>query len=216
MKAKKKYYNSCEFLPLWNFFKINGGKQELKYLIVLTDRLEYSELEVSTEELHELQELWLKVFEEYNTLEKNSGVSNFVSERSKIIYYSAIYLQEQAMIRSLLYRTNVSYIRILRQRGYKLSNLSQIDYWNSLTVALKRVENHLSYIETLKAKITSVEGESKKDGNPFDSIMAWIASNDIYVEDSLTVARYIKIKEIIQQRIKAKKQEQQKESAYGR
>ena len=184
-------------------------------MVVIPDRLEYGELKVTTEQLVELQEVWLKVFEEYNALEKNYGVANFVNDRTKIIYYYTIYIQEQSMIRSLLYKTNVTYIRILRQRGYKLSNKSQREYWQSLTDALKQVENHTTYIEILQSKIKSVDGDSKKDGNPFDSIMAWILSNDIRVDDTLTVARYIKIKEIIHARIKAKNQQQNKNPNYA-
>lgn len=216
MKSTKRYYTSCEFLPLWNFFKIHSGNgQGLKYLVVITDRLDYDELHVAPEELVELQELWLKVFQEYNALEKNYGVNNFVSERTKIIYYFTLYIQERAMIQSLLYKTNAGYIRELRQRGYKLSNVSQIAYWQSLTDALKQVENHKTYIDILQEKIKAVDGDSKKEGNPFDSIMAWILSNDIRVDDTLTVARYIKIKEIIHQRIKAKQQQQNKNPNYA-
>jgi len=202
---------------LWNFFKIHSGNgQGLKYLVVIPDRLEYDSLEVTTEELVQLQEIWLNVFEEYNTLEKNFGVKNFVNERTKIIYYYTLYIQERAMIQSLLYKTNVMYIRELRSRGYRLSNTSQLAYWNSLGEALKQVENHKTYIDILQEKIKSVEGDSKKEGNPFDSIMAWILSNDIRVDDTLTVARYIKIKEIIHQRIKAKHQQQNKNPDYAR
>lgn len=206
---KKKYYSSCEFLPLWNFFKLNNGEQQsLKYLVVETDRLAYSTIELGESELQEAEELWGKVYEEYNGLEKNYGAINFLSDKSKILYYYSIYLQEQAVLKSLLYRTNVGHIRFLRQRGYNISNKSQLLYWQSLQDGLKKVENHLTYIQILKNKIKDVKVDSKKEGNPFDAIMAWIASNDIRVEENITVARYIKIKEIILQRQKAKRQEQ--------
>jgi hypothetical protein len=201
-------------LPLWNFFKMHSGN-ELKYLIVLGDRLDYEMLKPTKEQLDELAPLWDKIFEEYNMLEKNFAVTNFVSERSKILYYYAIYLQEQAVIRSLLYKTNAGYIRFLRSRGYRMANTSQTAYWQSLKDAMTAVEGHLSYIEIIKEKMKAVDGDGKKEGNPYDAIMAWIASNDIRVDDNLTVTRYIKIKEIIHQRIKAKQVEQEKSKLHG-
>jgi hypothetical protein len=148
--------------------------------------------------------IWDRVFEEYNSLEKNFGVSNFINETSKILYYYSVYLQESAVLKSLLYRTNVGYIRFLRSRGYQLRNTSNADYWEDLHNGIHRVENHISYINTLKAKIESVNGEAKNDGNPYDSIMAWIAANEIKVDENITVSRYLKIKEIINARMKAR------------
>jgi hypothetical protein len=206
----KKYYSSCEFLPLWNFFKLNNGEpQSLKYLVVETDRLAYSTIELREPELSEAEILWGKIYEEYNSLEKNFGAINFLNDKSKILYYYSIYLQEQAVLKSLLYRTNVGHIRFLRKRGYNISNKSQLLYWESLTNGLKKVENHLTYIQILRNKMTDVSKDSKKEGNPYDAIMAWIASNDIRVEENITVSRYVKIKEIILSRQKAKRQETQ-------
>lgn len=202
---RKKYYTSCELLPLWNFFKVSSTAQlSLKYLIVLPDRFEYESLEVTEQQYKELGPIWDKIFQEYNELDKNYGVVNFINDRSKLLYFYSIYLEEQSLIKSLLYRTNVSYIQLLRRRGYRLRNTSQADYWEDLYNALKRVENHMTQIEMLKNKIEVIDEDSKKEGNPYDTIMAWIASNDIKVEESITVSRYIKIKEIIHSRIKAK------------
>lgn len=216
MKTQRKYYNSCEFLPLWNFFKLNNGDEHnLKYLVVLSDRLEYSGLVVEEEELKILQETWNKVFEEYNGLENNFGAVNFISDRSKIIYFYALYLQEQAVLKSLLYKTNAGYIRFLRGRGYKIGGKTQSEYWLSLRDGLNKVKEHLSYIEILKNKIKSVDGDSKKEGNPFDSLMAWMLSNGMDVKEDITVSRYIKVKEIIINRQKAKQKENSKSRLHG-
>lgn len=187
----------------------------MKYLVVLPDRLEYDELVIEDKEKTVLEELWGKIFEEYNGLEKNFGAINFLSDKSKILYFYSIYLQEQAVLKSLLYRTNVGYIRLLRQRGYKIANTSQQAYWESLYNGLKKVESHISYIQILKNKIKDVGADAKKEGNPFDAAMAWIASNGIEVRENVTVSRYIKIKEIIIQRQKAKQKEQTKSRLHG-
>jgi len=193
----------------------NGSKEGLKYLIVLQDRMAYDSITLTEAQVLELEEVWDKVFEQYNNLEKNYAVTNFVNERSKVLYFYAIYLQEQAVIRSLLYKTNAGYIRFLRSRGYKMDNHSNQSYWKSLRDALSNCENHISYINIIKEKMKGVDGDGKKEGNPYDAIMAWIASNDIRVDDNLTVTRYVKIKEIIHQRMKAKQQQAEKSKLHG-
>ena len=207
MKTSKiKYYSSCETLPLWNFFKVNTSAQsDLKFLVVASDRLSYDSIVLTKDQQSELTNLWDKIFEEYNELEKNYGVVNFVNDQNKILYFYSCYLQEQAILRSLLYRTNAIYIRFLRTRGYKLRNTSNADYWEDLASGLKRVQHYMTQIEMLKNKMEVTNEDSKKEGNPFDSIMAWIASNNIQVDENITVSRYIKVKEIIHNRIKAKK-----------
>ncbi len=204
--SRKKYYSSCELLPLWNFFKINSGKeQDVKYLVVLPDRLDYEALIIDSNQQKELLSLWDVVFSEYNELENNHSVNDSMNDRATILYFYSVYLQEQSILKSLLYRTNVGYIRFLRERGYTLGGKTQAEYWQTLYNALKKVEDHLSHIERVKIKMGNLEGDAKKDGNPYDSIMAWIASNDIRVEENITVSRYIKVKEIINNKLKAKR-----------
>jgi len=129
--------------------------QDVKYLVVV-DRLDYSNLVIDAKQTEELTDLWDKIFAEYNSLEKNFGVTNFINDQSKILYFFALYLQEQAIFKSLLYRTNAGYIRFLRQRGYTLSNKSNVDYWQSLYDGLKQVENHMTQIEMLRNKMGEV------------------------------------------------------------
>lgn len=216
MKPKPRYYSSCEFLPLWNFFKLNSGSRaDLKYLLVLPDRMLYSGVEIVEEEAKTLEVLWAKVFDEYTGLERNFGALNFLEDKSRIVYFYNLYVYEQAMLKSLLYRTNVNHIRTLRNHGYKIYTTSQEKYWESLRNGLKKVENHLAYIKILRNKIKDLDQDSKKEGNPYDGIMAWIASNDIKVDENITVSRYIKIKEIILQRQKAKRSQEQKSRLHG-
>lgn len=216
MKTQRRYYNSCEFLPLWNFFKLNNGEtQNLKYLIAIQDRLAYSDLVVEVKEVEVLEGIWSKVLEEYNSLENNFSAVNFLSDRSKILYFYTLYLQEQAAFKSLLYITNVGHIRMLRDRGYNVGGKTQDEYWVSLRDGLNKVQGHLAYIEILKNKIKSVEGDSKKEGNPYDDLMAWMLSNGMDVKEDITVSRYIKIKEIILQRQKAKQKENAKSRLHG-
>lgn len=183
----------------------SSAQADLRYLVVVPSRLDYDEVLVSEDEHKQLYSIWEKLFEEYNDLEKNYSVDNFINDRSKMLYLYTLYLQEHSLIKSLLYRTDAQYIKLLRNRGYTLRNSSNADYWEDLYTALKRCENHMTQIEILRNKMEGVDKDSTKEGNPFDSIMAWIASNNIQVDENITVARYIKVKEIIQARIKAKK-----------
>lgn len=207
MSLKRKYYSSCDLLPLWNFFKVNSGvTTDIKYLIV-ADRIDYDQIVLEGIEEQGLIAVWGKIFEEYNKLDNNMGVGNFLNDKMGILYHYAVYIQEHSLLKSLLYKTDAAYIRLLRQRGYQFKHgyKTNADYWNDLNNALKRAEHHMQHIESLNNKIKEVAGEAKKDGNPYDSIMAWVASNDIRVDENITVSRYIKVKEIINARIKAKK-----------
>lgn len=207
MKTLKiKSYDSCDTLPLWNFFKVSSSESiDVKYLVALPERIDYQYLKISEAQRVEYLAVWDKLFEEYNSLDNNYSVNNFINDRAKILYYYSIYLQESAVLKSLLYRTNPGYIRFLRSRGYQLRNTSNTDYWEDLYAGIHRVENHISYIDTLKAKIKDIDTDSKQDGNPYDSIMAWIAANDIRVEENITVSRYLKVKELINAKMKARK-----------
>lgn len=191
---------------MWNFFKVNDGNgtQQLKYLVVLEDRMDYDTLVVNSGELKKCESRWIKIFDEYNKLEKNFGVINFIHEQSKILYHTAVYHQERAIISSLLYRTNPTYIQFLRRRGYHIANTSQLAYHQSLLDALKHVKHHESYIESLRAAMRDRDQDAKEIGNPFDNIMAWIAASDVKVEENITVARYLRVKELIVNREKAK------------
>lgn len=207
MILKRKYYYSCDLLPLWNFFKVNSGEAaDLKYLIV-ANRIDYNEISLNEKEQQVLESIWGKIFEEYNRLENNMGVGNFLNDRMGILYHYSVYLQEHSLLKSLLYKTEAAYIRLLRQRGYQFKQgyKSNAEYWEDLNNALKRAEHHMQHIESLNNKIKEVASDSKKESSPFDSIMAWIASNDIRVDEDITISRYIKVKEIINARIKAKK-----------
>lgn len=193
----------------------SGQADALKYLTVMPDRLGYHAIELRKEEVPQLEELWSKIYEEYNSKEKNMGAQHFINDRSKILYFYAVYTQEQAMLKSLLYRTNPMHIRVLRSKGYELSATSQAAYWQSLRNALNKVKSHLTHIEILKSRHKEFSTDTKKEGNPYDAIMAWIAANNIYVEENITVTRYLEIKHIIEQRIKAKQREHQKSKLHG-
>lgn len=111
------------------------------------------------------------------------------------------YVEEQAMIRYLFIKTDMRYINLLKLRGYKIDGSSKEKYWDSLNVAAKRVRYHLSFMESLQLKLKPKERE--KHDNPFDQIMAWLVSNEMKVDDNLTVRRYIELKKIINSRIQA-------------
>lgn len=148
-----------------------------------------------------LSGLWEKIEEDFSRMNNISVKVSSDVDRTKLLLHWSQYVEEQAMIRHLFVKTDMRYINLLRLRGYKLDGTSREKYWESLNVAAKRVRYHLSFMESLQLKLRPKEKE--KYENPFDQIMAWIASNDIKVDDNITVRRYIEIKKIINSRIQA-------------
>lgn len=217
MQRNLRLYNSCEFLPLWNFFKINEGDGfNVKYLVALSNRLDYAEFQPSKDTLEKCERLWINIFEEYNTLERNANAINFVNNKAKIILLTARYQLETALIMRLMYKTSASYIAYLRTRGYHIANTSHEAYAKSLTNALKRVRHYETEVEMLVNSIKSQQKDNAQSGNPYDLIMAWIISNDIRVDENITVSRYIKIKEVINEKLKAAKRNNNGRAKYHR
>lgn len=147
---------------------------------------------------------WDKILEEFATLENSTGMNSERMNRTKLLIRWAQYLQEQAMIKHLFFKTNAEYIRELRKRGYHMDGTSHEAYWESLSAASKRVHHHVTFMESLKIKIDGDKKDKKPEiSNPFDQVMAWILSNGINADENISVKRYVEIKKIINNRIKS-------------
>jgi len=185
-------------LPLWNFFKV-VETGDLKFLLRVNDRFDYEKIGAVKDK--RLADIWESIEEDFSRMNNIAvKVSNDVDKR-KLLMHLSQYIEEQAMIRYLFIKTDMKYINELKLRGYKLDGSSKEKYWESLNVAAKRVRYHLSFMESLQLKLKPKDRENHE--NPFDQIMAWLASNDMKVDDNITVKRYIELKKIINNRIQA-------------
>jgi len=210
-KKSSQLFHSCEVLPLWNFFKIIE-KADLKYLVRVKDRFEYESMALHNASDKHYQQCWDKILEEFAELENSTGMNAEKFTRTKLLIRYSQYLQEQAMIKLLFFETHPDVIKELRKRGYKMANTSQEAYWDSLTAASKRVHYHVTFIESMQIKLRGDKEDKKKEqhGSVFDQVMSWVASHDIYVDENITVSRYVEIKKIINNRIKALESQQKK------
>lgn len=175
---------------------------DLKYLVRLIDRFEYEVMSLSNQ--IDYATIWDSIIDEYAELEDSSQIHKQNFTKAKFYFEWSQYTEERAMIQYLMIKTEPEYIKILRQRGYRIDTSSTIEYWKSLSQAAARVHFHTTSLELLTKEINrDVSVDDAKDKNSFDIVMAWIASNDIKVDESITVKRYVAIKKIITDKIKA-------------
>lgn len=174
----------------------------MKYLVRLSDRFEYDEIHIASSS--EYIPIWDAIIDEYSELENSASISKDQFTKAKFYYEWSQYTEERAMIQYLMIQTDHEYIKILRQRGYAINTNSTIDYWESLGRAAQRVHMHVTRLELLNKEIVrDINVSEAKDKNSFDIVMAWVSSNDIRIEDNVTVKRYLAIKKIITERMKA-------------
>ena len=205
-------FNSCDVLPLWNFLKIIETG-DYRYLVRISDRFDYDALVIHSSVLDKYSEVWDSVLDEYSKLENSSGISQHKMNKTRLLTHWSNYILEQSMIKSLYFKTNTEYIQELRNRGYKIplgKDFTSLDdfqaaYWQALGNAAKRVHHHVTHMEMLNIKLNG-KGERQEDkSSPFDTIMAWIASNNINIDENITVKRYLEVKKIINNRLKSKR-----------
>lgn len=115
------------------------------------------------------------------------------------------------MIQYLMLKTEPEYIKKLRERGYAINTDDNLKYWESLSVAAQRVHYHLTHLDLISKEINrDLKVDDAKDRNSYDIIMAWISANNIRVEEDITVKRYVAVKKIIVDRLKAQQQSMSK------
>lgn len=210
-KKLKLHFTNCATLPLWNFFQV-VEHGDFKFLFVCT-RADYSGLTVHPSNEQQLADVWDGIVDEYGQLNKSTAINTYNTVKQKQLYRWAIYIEEQAMIKTLLLTTHVPYVRELIKRGYKLDTRTQEGYWNSLIAASKRVHHHISTLESLALRLEDKNKEPYT--NPYDHIMAWLMTHGIAIDENLTVKRYVELRNVITEKIKIQN-EQVKKNNRGR
>lgn len=174
---------------MWNFYKIlesyNEKTYNLKYLERLPDRFDYESLESK----EDLTSIWESILEEYGELEKSSGISNDIKKRGRLINRWAMYLEEQALIKSLYIESDFEVLKKLESRGYRFDHIkSKEDYWKALEAASKRVHYHITFMEKIKL---SLDKEHETPKNLYDTALALLSENNITFSEDITVKRYV-------------------------
>lgn len=189
----RKYYKSCDTLPLKNFFKVME-KSDYKYLIITDD---YEGIECKKD----LSELWETILHEYSELEGNGKILEKFDAFKELHQLAATYDIINAMIYSLYYRYNKQYIDELAMFGYKIEIIDNCITQKSLQTCSQMARSILNDIDEVKRTINP-DDEPKETKNLFYKAIAWLIKGYGNLEDNITVAKYVALKNHLNKLIK--------------
>ena len=180
----RKYYKTCETLPLKNFFKVIESN-DYKYLVIADDYdFEFKE---------DLSELWGVIMHEYAELEGGSNVLEKFDALKEIYQLAATYDILNAMIYILHYKYIKEYVNDLAMFGYIVEIENNCITKTSLDKCSQMSRSILNEIDDLK-KIVDTDSEKGKSNNLFYKCMAWLIKGYGNLEDNITVAKYVALK----------------------
>ena len=189
----RKYYKTCDTLPLKNFFKVME-MSDYKYLIITDD---YEGVECKKD----LSELWETILHEYSELEGNGKILEKFDAFKELHQLAATFDIINAMIYSLYYRYNKQYIDELAMFGYKIEIIDNCITEKSLQTCSQMARSILNDIDEVKRTINPDE-EPKNTKNLFYKAIAWLIKGYGNLEDNITVAKYVALKNHLNKIIK--------------
>lgn len=141
----------------------------------------------------DLSELWEAILHEYAEIDSNGKVLEKFDAFKEIHQLAATYDILNAMIYYLHYRYNKKYIDDLAMFGYLVKIENNCITLKSLEVCKQMSRVILNDIDELK---TTIESDEKKADtlNLFYKCMAWLIKGYGNLEDNITVAKYVALK----------------------
>lgn len=158
---------------------------DYKYLIITDD---YEGIECKKD----LSELWESILHEYSEIEGSEKILEKFDSFREIHQLAATFDIINAMIYSLYYRYNKQYIDDLAMFGYKIEIADNCITEKSLQTCSQMARSILNEIHDLKKVIEPDEKSDNK--NLFYKCMAWLIKGYGNLEDNITVAKYIALK----------------------
>ncbi len=188
-----KYYKTCDTLPLKNFFKVME-MSDYKYLIITDD---YEGIECKKD----LSELWETILHEYSEIEGSGKILEKFDAFKELHQLAATFDIINAMIYSLYYRYNKQYIDDLAMFGYKIEIIDNCITEKSLQTCSQMARSILNDIDEVKRTINP-DDEPKDTKNLFYKAIAWLIKDYGNLEDNITVAKYVALKNHLNKLIK--------------
>ena len=159
---------------------------DYKYLIITDD---YEGIECKKD----LSELWETILHEYSELEGNGKILEKFDAFKELHQLAATYDIINAMIYSLYYRYNKDYIDQLAMFGYKVEIINNCITTKSLQTCSQMARSILNDIDEVKRTLNPDE-EPKNTKNLFYKAIAWLIKGYGNLEDNITVAKYVALK----------------------
>ena len=169
-------------------------KSDYKYLIITDD---YEGIECKKD----LSELWETILHEYSELEGNGKILEKFDAFKELHQLAATYDIINAMIYSLYYRYNKQYIDELAMFGYKIEIIDNCITQKSLQTCSQMARSILNDIDEVKRTINP-DDEPKETKNLFYKAIAWLIKGYGNLEDNITVAKYVALKNHLNKLIK--------------
>jgi hypothetical protein len=205
-KRRYKIYVSLEFLPIWNFNKIEQTK-DFRYLIKGIDYEHIPEIYL------ELSTIWNKLYSEY--VEQLMGTEFRIYSNQfmqlLLLKYKNLLLTDAISVLSIKHDADI--IKLIKDAGYQFNENSSDDYYNSI-IDLQRQLTGLRKTIDIKEFDLQKKNQPKTDKPELEDILIILSRFNHRKIDSKTtsVDEYIRLLKDF-----SKQNKQQKEvKQYGR
>lgn len=199
LKKPSEYYNGCTEMPLVNFCKV-----------INTGSYEWLQKKKGFREHEKELIIWGEIILEYGKLDNNNQIQDSFDKAKNVMELENSYNTIKAMIKMLMIVTPThekygekanEVVNMLAKMGYKIDLSNSDKYKESVLAANKRSNSLLTHI---RMKKNALRGENDEKGINYDEIMAMLQTN-FNVDESLTVARYLSMKKIIEKKYASRK-----------
>ena len=147
-----------------------------------------------------LSDAWEKIVKENNKATGSNRFSNYLVNAKVYGALVADYLMVRSALIYLSFKVDHEMIDLLIKKGYNISTQSSRMYAESLTAALKRVENVGTQATIKQNELKKLTGD-KKESTGFEQIMAMLSLQlGFTVQDDITLARFNEYQKLIKQK----------------
>ena len=187
-------YTSLDTIPLKLFYQILSSG-------------DVSPLMDSKEDLSNVSEVWSALKEDFEKLDPSNSIQKTFKILREIEEYRAQYNGIQFAVEALKFDRDLDLENELRQFGFKLNEDNFID-------DLERIKNEsqalLMFIEELEVTLPSNDG--KKASNIDEVILGYSSYTNLQYTDTnkITVTQYYALKKVFDEKLKAMRQQAQK------
>lgn len=181
-----KYYQSCDELPLKNFFKVIE-EDDKKYLVKSDD--------YNFELKEDLNDLWESILKEYAELDKNGAILSRFKAIKEVNQLMATYQIVKWMLYVLRYKYRKDYIDDLALCGYKIEIIDNVISLDSILRAEQMSRAIINDIDSIKNELKQDDAPIKS--NLFYTALAPLIKGYGNLDDGITVAKFVALRKYL-------------------
>lgn len=157
-------------------------------------------------------DIWEQIVKQNGEENGNYEYDNYFNTYKSCYRLTAEYVQVKSMLISLVYKLNWTYIHELRDMGYNLAiekigtvEEQNTNFANSLSNALKKVENLTTKITSKRKEIETMFKEGNGKGSSYMQLLASInASLGFTVDKDISLSMFNEYKKILKTKFSRK------------